>query len=160
MSRFRRFLRMAFLLDILQGLGVTLRLYFSRKVTVQYPEKVLEPAARFRGILRLYRDDQGEPLCIACKICQRACGTNCFDIEGKKEEGAKVMRPVKFDWKLDRCTFCGLCVEVCPTNAIRFSREFRLAGIGKEGLFFHLPDMYLAGEDLQEHLCAGFRRPT
>lgn len=160
MSRFRRFLRTAFLLDILQGLGVTLRLYFSRKVTVQYPEKVLEPTARFRGILRLYRDDQGEPLCIACKICQRACGTNCFDIEGKKEEGAKVMRPVKFDWKLDRCTFCGLCVEVCPTNAIRFSREFRLAGIGKEGLFFRLPDMYLAGEDLQEHLCTGFRRPT
>lgn len=159
MSRFKRFLRMAFLLDILQGLAVTLRLYFSRKITVQYPEKVLEPTARFRGILRLYRDDQGEPLCIACKICQRTCGTNCFDIEGKKEEGAKVMRPVKFDWKLDRCTFCGLCVEVCPTNAIRFSREFRLAGIGKEGLFFHLPDMYLAGEDLQEHLCAGFRRP-
>lgn len=159
MSRLGRFLRMVFLLDILQGLWVTLRRYFSRKVTVQYPEKVKEPAPRFRGILRLHRDDQGEPLCIACKACQRACGTNCFDIEGKKEEGAKVMRPVKFDWKLDRCSFCGFCVEVCPTAAIRFSREFRLTGVGKEGLFFHLPDMYLAGEDLQEHLCAGCRRP-
>jgi len=159
-SRFRRFLRMAFLLDILQGLGVTLRLYFSRKVTVQYPEQVLEPAARFRGILRLHRDDQGEPLCIACKACQRACGTNCFDIEGRKEEGAKLMRPVKFDWKLDRCSFCGFCVEVCPTSAIRFSREFRLTGTGKEVFLFHLPEMYVAGEDLQEHLCAGFRRPT
>ena len=74
-------------------------------------------------------------------------------------EGAKVMRPVKFDWKLDRCSFCGLCVEVCPTAAIRFSREFRLTGLGKDGLHFHLPDMYLAGEDLQNHLCAGCRRP-
>ena len=159
MSRLKRFLKMAFLLDILQGLGVTLRLYFSRKVTVQYPEQVQEPAPRFRGILRLHRDEGGEPLCIACKACQRACGTNCFDIEGKKEEGAKVMRPVKFDWKLDRCSFCGFCVEVCPTAAIRFSREFRLTGTGKVGLFFRLPDMYLAGEDLQEHLCAGCRRP-
>ncbi len=158
MSRIGRFLKSFFLVDMLRGLAVTLRLYFSRKVTVQYPEQVQEPAERFRGIPRLYRDDKGEPLCIACKLCQRSCGTNCFDIEGKKEEGAKVMRPTKFDWKLDRCTFCGFCVEVCPTNAIRFSREFRLTGTDKDGLLFHLPDMYLAGEDLQSYLCAGCRR--
>jgi NADH-quinone oxidoreductase subunit I len=159
MNRAVRFLKSIFLVDILQGLWVTLRLYFSRKVTIQYPEQVKEPAARFRGVLRLHRDERGEPLCIACKACQRACGTNCFDIEGKKEEGAKVMRPIKFDWKLDRCSFCGFCVEVCPTSAIRFSREFRLTGTGKEGLLFHLPEMYIAGESLQKHLFAGCRRP-
>ena len=158
MSGLRRFLRSFFLVDILRGLAVTLRLYFSRKVTVEYPEKVKEPAARFRGLLRLYRDEQGEPLCIACKACQRACGTACFDIEGKKEEGAKFMRPVKFDWKLDRCSFCGFCVEVCPTSAIRFSREFRLTGVTKDGLLFRRDEMYLEGAALQEHLCGGCRR--
>jgi len=159
MSRIGRFLKSFFLVDMVRGLAVTLRLYFSRKVTVQYPEQVQEPSPRFRGIVRLHRNEQGEPLCIACKACQRACGTNCFDIEGKKEEGAKVMRPTKFDWKLDRCSFCGFCVEVCPTSAIRFSREFRLTGTDKDGLLFHLPDMYLAGADLQDHLCADCRRP-
>jgi len=158
MNRLGRFLKSFFLVDILQGLWVTLRIYFSPKVTVQYPEQIKEPAPRFRGILRLHRDEQGEPLCIACKACQRACGTNCFDIEGKKGEGAKVMRPVKFDWTLERCSFCGFCVEVCPTSAIRFSREFRLTGLDRAGLLFDLPDMYLAGEDLQKHLCAGCRR--
>lgn len=158
MSRLRGFFRTIFLVDILRGLGVTLRLYFSRKVTVQYPEKVKTPAPRFRGLPRLYRDEAGEPLCIACKLCQKSCGTNCFDIEGHKEAGAKYMRPVRFDWKLDRCSFCGFCVEICPTSAIRFSPEFRLTGVGHEGLFFHLDEMYLTGEALQEKLCGGCRR--
>ena len=143
---------------MLRGLAVTLRLYFSPKATIEYPEKIKEPAPRFRGLPRLYRDENGQPLCIACKLCQRACGTNCFDIEGRREEGARLMRPVKFDWKLDRCSFCGFCVEVCPTNAIRFSHEFRLTGVHTDGLLFHLGDMYLTGDDLQEHLCGGCRR--
>lgn len=158
MSRLKRFLESFFLVDMLRGLAVTLRLYFSRKATVEYPEEIKAPAPRFRGLPRLYRDENGEPLCIACKLCQRSCGTNCFDIAGRKEKGAKFMRPVKFDWRLDRCSFCGFCVEVCPTNAIRFSHEFRLTGVRKDGLLFHLGDMYLTGDDLQEHLCGGCRR--
>jgi NADH-quinone oxidoreductase subunit I len=145
-----------FLLDILQGLLVTLKHYFSPKVTIQYPEKVKEPAARFRGILRLFRDERGVPLCIACKACQRICPTHCFvEIEGARPEGSKVLRPTKFDWTLDRCSFCGLCTEVCPTFAIRFSREFRMSLLGKEPLLFHLEDMYIEGDALQDRLCGG-----
>ncbi|NTV81896.1 MAG: NADH-quinone oxidoreductase subunit I, partial [Candidatus Aminicenantes bacterium] len=47
MSRIGRFLKSFFLVDMLRGLAVTLRLYFSRKVTVQYPEQVQEPSPRF-----------------------------------------------------------------------------------------------------------------
>ena len=158
-NRVRAFVRAFFLVDIIQGLLITLRYYFSKKVTIQYPEVVQAVPPRFKGMLRLFLDEAGEPLCIACKACQRACATNCFDIEGRREEGAKFMRPVKFDWRLDRCSFCGFCVEVCPTNAIRFSREFRLTGVTKTGLLFHRDDMYLEGDALQEHLCGGCRRP-
>ena len=154
-KRVQAFLQKVFLLDILEGLLVTLKFYFSPKVTIPYPEKVLAPTARFRGILRLYRDEKGEPLCIACKACQRICPLNCFDIEGARPEGSKVLRPTRYDWKLDRCTFCGLCVEVCPTDAIRFSREFRMSLIGKDHLLFHLPDMYIEGGELQRFLCGG-----
>lgn len=153
----QEFFRKLFLLDILQGLLITLRHYFAKKVTVPYPEKVKPVPPRFRGTLRLYRDETGEPLCIACKACQRACPCHCFDIEGARAEGSRVMRPTKFEWKLDRCMFCALCVEVCPTSAIRFSPEFRMSLVGKGPLLVHLPEMYLTGEDLQEYLCGGCR---
>jgi NADH-quinone oxidoreductase chain I len=154
-KRLQAFFQKVFLLDILQGLLVTLKFYFSRKVTIPYPEKVQTPAARFRGLLRLYRDEKGEPLCIACKACQRICPLDCFEIEGARPEGSKVLRPTRYDWKLNRCTFCGLCTEVCPTDAIRFSREFRMSLIGKDHLLFHLPDMYIEGDELQRFLCGG-----
>jgi len=154
-NRVRAFVRAFFLVDIIQGLLITLRYYFSKKVTIQYPEVVKPVPPRFKGMLRLFRDEAGEHLCIACKACQRICPTHCFDIEGARPEGSKIMRPTKFDWKLDRCTSCGLCVEVCPTIAIRFSETFRMSTLSKDKLLFHLPDMYLRGEDLQSHLCAG-----
>jgi NADH-quinone oxidoreductase subunit I len=157
MKSIGRFLKKFFLFDMLLGLSVTLRHYFGRKVTVQYPEKIQEPGARFRGLLRLYRDERGEPLCIACKACQRICPTNCFDIEGLRAEGARIMRPTKFDWTLERCTFCGLCVEVCPTAAIRLSREFRMTSVDKAPLHFDMPAMYVQDEALQEYLCGGCR---
>ncbi len=67
------------------------------------------------------------------------------------------MRPVRYDWKLDRCTFCGLCVEVCPTapKAIRFSGEFRMAAADKSRLRFRMDDMYLTGPDLQQFFQGG-----
>ncbi len=146
------FIKKMLLLDMLRGLVITLKYYFSPKVTIQFPERVKEPRARFRGIIRLYRNDEGGPLCIACKLCQKACPEDCFDIEGKKFEDR--MRPVKFDWKLQRCTFCGLCVEVCPTSAIRFSKEFRLSSTDKRVFFFDLAHMY-EDFDLQSYLRGG-----
>ena len=63
------------------------------------------------------------------------------------------MKPTKFEWTLDRCSFCGLCVEACPTDAIRFSREFRMTTLEKGSLLFRMPEMYLRDSDLQKFLC-------
>jgi NADH-quinone oxidoreductase subunit I len=143
------FIKKVFLIDLIIGLLVTLKYTLLPKATIQYPEKVKQPSERFRGLLRLYRNEEGKPLCIACKMCQRTCPQNCFDIEGQKDESNK-MRPVKFDWILERCSFCGFCVEACPSDAIRFSKEFRLSTLERSKLVFGLSEMY-NDYDVQNH---------
>ena len=150
------FLKKVLLLDLLTGLWVTFKYTVRPKVTVQYPEQVKPPRARFRGLLRLHKGDDGAPLCVACKMCQRSCPDGCFAIEGEKNAAGK-MAPVRFDWDLSHCSFCGLCVEACPTSALRFSQEFRLATPDASRLHFTLAQMdpefdaqaYLLGEELK-----------
>ncbi len=137
----KKFLYKIFLIDLLKGMWITFRYTIGPKVTIQYPEQVKKPSDRFRGILRLYRNENGEELCIGCKMCQRTCPEECFSIEAAKDESGK-MRPTRFDWNLERCTFCGLCVEACPTHAILFSKEFRLAAYHRSHFHFTMKNMY------------------
>jgi NADH-quinone oxidoreductase subunit I len=155
MKKIVRFLKTFLLLDIAAGMWVTLKRYFGHKITIQYPEKQQVLPARFKGTIRLYKDEAGVPLCIACKACQRACPCGCFDIEGERNPETRKMHPVKFDWILERCAFCSLCIEACPTDAIRYSKEFRMSTAAKPGLRFTLPEMYLEGDALQAHLREG-----
>ena len=137
----KKLIRKILLIDLITGLLVTLKYFFLGKVTVRYPEKRLVLKPRFRGLLRLYKDEQGNDLCIACGQCIRACPDSLISIYSERGEDKK-LRPITFTFNLSRCMFCGLCVESCPTKAIRFSHEYELAVYDKRKLYIHKKDMY------------------
>jgi NADH-quinone oxidoreductase subunit I len=119
--------------SLLVGMWITLRHTMVRPVTVNYPYQSLPMPDRFRGHVELICNEQtGEPNCILCLACQKACPSACIQVEGQKPDGASRRIPTLFMLDFTSCSLCGLCVESCRFDALRFSREYNLASLRKE----------------------------
>ena len=109
----KRWLDKLTLLDLFDGLSVTGRHFWKKKVTIQYPEQKKIPSDRFRGMFRL-----DEERCIKCTLCAIECPINIIYIDwhNEKDAAAKSVKVLdRFDVDLKRCMFCQLCEEACPT---------------------------------------------
>ena len=125
--------------SLLKGMAVTGKELVTPKVTEQYPENraELQIPERFRATLEFIYDDNGYHKCIACGSCERNCPNQTISITKRMVElpdGKKKQKLDKYVYDLGSCTFCGLCVQVCPTNAIRFSNDFEQAVFTREKL--------------------------
>jgi NADH-quinone oxidoreductase subunit I len=74
-----------------------------------------------------------EENCTVCMLCGRSCPDWCIYIEGHKEqrpprrEGGRprsVSVLDRFDIDYALCMYCGICVEVCPFDALFWSPEY------------------------------------
>jgi NADH-quinone oxidoreductase subunit I len=115
-----------YLLELVKGLGITLRHLVSnlisprRMPTVEYPEKQKSFPAGFRGKHRLTKREDGDVRCVACFMCATACPAECIHIVAEESSDPTIeKRPARFDIDLLECVFCGMCVEACPVDAIR-----------------------------------------
>jgi NADH-quinone oxidoreductase subunit I len=125
--------------SLLVGMRVTLTQFFKPVVTVPYPRKTLPIPARYRGHIELTIDPAtGKALCTACKLCERACPSDCILVDGVKLEGEKKKSVTEFQLDFTKCSLCGACVEVCPCDAIRFSKNYNLASTSKGDYIFDL----------------------
>ncbi len=125
--------------SLIKGMEVTGKELVTPKVTEQYPENraELKISDRFRATLEFIYDENGYHKCIACGSCERNCPNQTISITKRMvdlPDGKKKMKLDKYTYDLGSCTFCGLCVQVCPTNAIRFSNDFEQAVFTREKL--------------------------
>jgi len=91
-----------------------------------------DPPPRSRGVIALHEDS-----CTSCMLCARECPDWCIYIDSHKEplpplgehgrpRVAHVLDRFAIDFSL--CMYCGICIEVCPFDALFWSPEYDYAG--------------------------------
>jgi NADH-quinone oxidoreductase subunit I len=114
-----------------KGLAVTLRTMTRKTVTEQYPEVQPDLPPRTRGVIGLFEEN-----CTVCMLCARECPDWCIYIDshketipaaapGGRERSRNVLDRFAIDFSL--CMYCGICIEVCPFDALFWSPEFEYA---------------------------------
>jgi NADH-quinone oxidoreductase subunit I len=120
-------------IGLLKSMGVTFKHLFkrARANVIEYPDEKQDLAPRTRGVIALKEEN-----CTVCMLCGRECPDWCIYIDSHKEtippkrEGGRprkrnVLDRFAIDFAL--CMYCGICVEVCPYDALFWSREFEFA---------------------------------
>jgi NADH-quinone oxidoreductase subunit I len=115
-------------LGLVKGMGLTFRTMLKKAPVTMYPQEKEIPVPRARGVISLDVDN-----CTVCMLCARECPDWCIYIEGHKEEqppskpgGRPRARATldRFDIDYSLCMYCGICVEVCPFDALHWSPEY------------------------------------
>ena len=155
MQGVRSFFKTYLLLEMIQGLWLTLKNMFRPKITINYPEEKTPQSARFRGLHALRRYPNGEERCIACKLCEAVCPALAITIESEqRSDGTR--RTTRYDIDLTKCIFCGFCEESCPVDSIVETHILEYHG-ERRGDLVYTKEMLLAIGDRYEKEIAAAR---
>jgi len=135
MSFIDRNIRPFLMIELMQGMLLTLRYMFRPKVTLNYPYEKGPLSPRFRGEHALRRYPNGEERCIACKLCEAVCPAQAITIEAEaRDDGSR--RTTRYDIDMTKCIYCGFCEEACPVDAIVEGPNFEYATETREELMY------------------------
>jgi NADH-quinone oxidoreductase subunit I len=88
-----------------------------------------EAPPRSRGVIALLDEN-----CTSCMLCARECPDWCIYIDSHSEQVAVPGGRARTRHVLDRfaidfslCMYCGICIEVCPFDALYWSPEYAYA---------------------------------
>jgi len=88
-----------------------------------------------------------EDACTSCLICVRECPSQCMEIErhaeqltqGRRPKTVHVLDAFRIDYAL--CMYCGICIDVCPTDALSWSQVEGLAVSSRASLVSDREDL-------------------
>ncbi len=114
---------------LVKGLATTLKTMLHPAHTEQYPDVQPELPPRSRGVIALLEEN-----CTVCMLCARECPDWCIyidshsetvEVPGGRDRQRNLLDRFAIDFSL--CMYCGICIEVCPFDALYWSPEFEYA---------------------------------
>jgi len=113
---------------------------FKRPATERYPFERTDTPERLRG--KLYYDSVK---CSGCQLCVKDCPSEAIELLVVD----RVNKRFVIRYHIDRCTYCGQCVENCRFECLGMSSEqWELASLKKEPFTVY----YGRDEDIQTFL--------
>ena len=145
--------RSMLLAELVSGMALTLKYFFKKKATINYPFERQALSPRFRGEHGLRRYPNGEERCIACKLCEAVCPAQAITIEAEpREDGSR--RTTRYDIDMTKCIYCGLCEEACPVDAIVEGPNLEFATETREELMYNKAKLLENGDRWEPALAA------
>jgi len=80
---------------------------FGHRSRTRRPDDMPPRPPPFRGLI-----EQDVSLCTGCKACATVCSPKAISFNEEQETG------ITWNFFAGQCSFCGLCVQYCPTHAI------------------------------------------
>ena len=147
-------IRRAFFIDTIKGMALTLKMMFSKPVTIQYPEEKRKIYPGFRGKHAFVRNPKtGKEKCIMCMKCSNICPSQCIYIKKGRDANNKPFLE-QYDIEALRCIYCGYCVEVCPVCALTLTEEYGYVSTSKDDIYFNKEKMLKNWDDFVAKLDA------
>ena len=125
-----------FLKEFVAAFFLSMRYFFGRKGTLNYPFEKGPLSPRFRGEHVLRRYPNGEERCIACKLCEAICPAQAITIEAGPRRNDGTRRTTRYDIDMVKCIYCGMCQEACPVEEIVEGPNFEFATETREELYY------------------------
>ncbi len=102
---------------------VTIRHLFRHPITTQYPEQRLNTSRRIRGNELIWSQEK----CTGCGTCAKSCHQGAIDIVTSTNLTENKYTVEKYQVDTGYCIQCGLCVEVCPFEALYMGYSYERA---------------------------------